>query len=235
MARIDWSAARPLTVLAGDGAVFTAGMIALVGGVTLALATVLHTPAAGVGAGVLVAVTCGPFAAWNLHGRAAGGSSAIGAVLGCMIAFLLLFPVLVVGGGLGHAVAAIASLAGASLSWGVGAGVVGVTAAVLLLAAAVWLDVDALHDLASARRAHPWLDVARLLATAGYAVYVVGTVLLVAFAPGPPEDQGNAGMMTILLLVMPVVFGAAAVTGAEFMTRDADKRPQSRLIPGGRV
>jgi hypothetical protein len=159
----------------------------------------------------------------------------IGAVLGCMVAFLLLFPVLIVGGGLGHAVAAVAGLAGVSLSWGVGAGVAGVGAGVLLLAAAVWLDADALRDLASARRAHPWLDVARLVATGGYAAYVVGTGLLVAFEPGPPEDQANGGMMAILVLVMPAVFGAAAVTGAEFMARNADKQPQDRLIPGGRV
>jgi hypothetical protein len=47
MPRISWSVARPRTVLAGDGALFTSGMIALVGGVTLTLATALHASAPG--------------------------------------------------------------------------------------------------------------------------------------------------------------------------------------------
>jgi hypothetical protein len=75
-----------------------------------------------------------------------------------------------------------------------------------------------------------WLDVARLAATAAYAAYVVGVIFLVTLKPGSPQDQGNAGMGTVLYLVMPVVFGAAAVTGADLMVRREQKRPPGRLI-----
>jgi hypothetical protein len=217
------------TILAGDGGLLTAGALAAAAGLVVALGSVLHAPTVGAGILGLVVVLCAPLAAWHLHGRRVNESSTAGAVLGDIAGFALLWVVLPVGGLLGHAVADIVSLAGGSMSWGQGAGAVGIAAAALFLAAAVWLDVGAARDLVRARE-HAGLDVARLAATAAYAAYVVGVIVLVTLKPGPPQDQGNAGMGTVLFLVMPVVFGAAAVTGADLMVRREQKRPRGRLL-----
>ena len=196
----------PRTILAGDGGLLTAGALAAAAGLVVALGSVLHAPTVGVGVLGLAVVVCAPLAAWHLHGRRVDGSSTAGAVLGDIAGFASLWVVLPVGGLLGHAAAGVVSLAGGSMSWGQGAGAVGIVAAALFLAAAVWLDVGAARDLARARD-HVWLDVARLAATAAYAAYVVGVIVLVTLKPGSPQDQGNAGMETVLYLVMPVSSG----------------------------
>ena len=160
----------------------------------------------GVGVLGLVVAVCAPLAAWRLHARRVDGSSTAGAVLGDFAGFASLWVVLPVAWLLGHAAAGVVSLAGGSMSWGHGAGAVGIVAAAVFLAAAVWLDVGAVRDLMRARD-HVWLDVARVAATAAYAGYVVGVIVLVTLKPRSPQDQGNAGMETVLLLVMPVVLG----------------------------
>jgi hypothetical protein len=219
----------PRTILAGDGGLLTAGALAAAAGLAVALRSVLHAPTVGVAVLGLAVVVCAPLAAWHLHGRRVDESSTAGAVLGDIAGFVSLWVVLPVGGLLGQAVAGIVSLAGGSMSWGQGAGAVGIAAAAVFLAAAVWLDVGAARDLVRARE-HAGLDVARLAATAAYAAYVVGVIALVTLKPGSAQDQGNAGMGTVLFLVMPVVFGAAAVTGADLMVRREHKRPRGRLI-----
>ncbi|MGE5229148.1 MAG: hypothetical protein ACM3MJ_05435 [Deltaproteobacteria bacterium] len=197
----------------------------------VAVGSALDTPTVGVGVLGLGVVVCAPLAAWRLHGRRVDGSSTAGAVLGDFAGFASLWVVLPVAGLLGHAVADIVSLAGGSMSWGEGAGAVGIVAAVLVLAAAVWLDVGAVRDLVRAR-GHVWLDVARLAATVAYAAWVAGVIVQVMLKPGSPQHQANAGMETVLYLVMPVVFGAAAATGADLMVRRQQKRPRARLMSG---
>ena len=219
----------PRTILAGDGGLLTVGALASAAGLAVALRSVLHVPTVGVGVLGLAVVVGAPLAAWHLHGRRVDGTSTAGAVLGDIAGFASLWVVLPVGGLLGHAVADVVSLAGGSMSWGQGAGAVGIAAAALFLAAAVWLDVRAARDLLGARE-HVWLNVARLAATAAFAAYVIGVIVLVTLKPGLPQDQRNAGMETILFLLMPVVFGAAAVTGADLMVRHDHKGPRGRLI-----
>jgi len=221
----------PRTILAGDGGLLTSGALAAAGGLVVALRSTLHTPTVGVGALCLVVAVCAPLAAWRLHARRVDGSSIAGAVLGDMAGFASLWVVLPVAWLLGHAAAGVVSLAGGSMSWGQGAGAVGIVAAAIFLAAAVWLDAGAVRDLMRARD-HVWLAVARLAATASYAGYVVVVIVLVTLRPGSPQDDGNAGMETVLFLVMPVVFGVAVVTGADLMVRHEQKRPRGRFISG---
>ena len=221
----------PGTLLVCDGALLTAGAAAVAAGLVMALDSVPHAPVVAAGILGLVVAAGAPYAAWRLHARDVDGSSTAGAFLGDLAGFASLWVILPVTGLLGHGLADVVSIAGGSMSWGQGAGVIGVVLAALLLAVAVWLDVAAARDLMHGRR-HVWLDVARLAATVAYAGYVAGVIVLVTLKPGPPQDQGNAGMVTVMLLVMPAVFGAAAVTGAALMVRREHKQQRDRLISG---
>lgn len=217
--------------LVGDGALLTAGAGAVAAGIVVAIASIARVPAAGAGVLGLLVVAVAPYAAWRLHAREVDGSSTAGAFVGDVAAFASLWVILPAAGLLGHGLAEVVSLAGGSESWGQGAGVIGIALAALFLAAAVWLDVDAARDLTRDRE-HAWLDVARLASTVAYAAYATGVIVLVTLKPGPPQDEGNAGMGTVLLLVMPVVFGAAAVVGADLMVRRDSRQPRDRLMSG---
>ena len=184
----------PRTVLAGDGGLFTAGVVGIVVGLN---AIGAWTPTVVGFAAVLLA----PLLAWYLHGRHVGGMATLGAVLGFIAGIVALFAVLGVGVLFGmsntHIPAAV---------W-VGLGILGA----VCLVAIVWLDVDALRDLSSRRREHLWLDILRLLATAIYVAFVAGWTVWAAGSLTPEVDR----VPLLLVPVGPGVLGAAAVAIAE--------------------
>ena len=232
MSRVRTPRMGPRTTLASDGGLLTAGALVIVGGLVLALGSLPHAPVAVAIVGFVAVVVCAPLAVWRLHARRIDGSSTAGAALGCMAGFVSLWVILPVAGLLGGALARIASLAGSSMSTGDGIAVVGVVAAAVFLGVAIWLDVGAVRDLARSGREHVWLDVARLAATAGYAVYVASVVILVTLKPGAESEATNTGVTTVLLLVMPVASGVFSVTCADLIVRRDRKRSRGRLISG---
>lgn len=127
----------------------------------------------------------GPAAAWLLHGRRVDRSAVISWGIGLLAG-----------------VAGVRGLFAALLAIGAAIGPVGdseftggivllVVASAVFLAMLVALDVDALLDLAVARRIHVRLDIARLVATLIVALAVVAVTVIQT--TNPASGIGDAG------------------------------------------
>jgi hypothetical protein len=224
--------ARTLTaggraVLGGDGGLLTAGAFAAVLALAASMGSGSHASNVAAGLGMAAAAVFGPLSAWRLHQRRVDGSATSGALLGYIAGVGIVWVILHAAWILASVLSALGTIVGLSVTKTAGATAVGIAVAVAYLAVAGWLDVDALRDLSPQRRRHAWLDIARLVATAVYAAYVVGVVFLVAGGP----DSG-AGMYTVLLLTLPGAVGAAIVTIADAMVRRDERRSRTPLISG---
>jgi len=154
--------------MAGDAALF--GAISIVGGP--------------------LALVIGPIASWLLHGRRVSRETAIR--LAISLAVGIVAGLAVVGGFLAAFAtlgAVIGPIGGSEFTFAITLlSVVGA----LFAAGVVALVVDAVRDLASTRRRHVRLDVARLVATA--VLVVEGTAITVIQSRNPAAEIGDAGV-----------------------------------------
>jgi hypothetical protein len=203
-------------VLAGDGALLMASVCAV-----LAPLAYLVEPAA---IPLLAVGLLAPLLVWWLHGRhidrTATGGAAIGYLAGVAFALgLVLLTVIVM-----VLITAI-GLSGSMDDAGKTLGQIQVVViAVAYLALAVWLDIDAVRDLAPKRRAHVRLDAARLVATVAGVAYLAGVVV---WASAHPEFDSIGA---ILSLGACGVVGAAVVTVADLMVANHERRSHGRPV-----
>lgn len=198
-------------LLAGDAALVTAALFGA--GTGLVALTVVPTGAADqdVGWGLQVlsfalmlgAVIGGPVIAWTLHGRRLTWPAAIGGILGGFLSSTVLGVAMMVVVGVGMAVSA---LTGSEVA---GPITMLVVAGLVMVALAVWLVRDAVHDLTPARRAHPRLDVVRLVAVGVIAVVAVGSV---AWTATHPDDESAE---LVVFALVAGLSGAVIALGAE--------------------
>ena len=208
----------PRAVLAGDGALLMAATCAVLAP-PASLSEVAAFPLMAVG---LLA----PLLVWWLHGRKVDRTATLGAVIGYpagvgLALGLVVLTVLAILILTGFGLSATADDAGKLLGQ-----IQVVVIAVAFLALAAWLDVDALRDLAAQRRAHVWLDIARLVATVAGVAYLVGVVV---WATGHPQFD-SIGM--ILSLGGCGIVGAAVVTVADLMVKSNERRSHGQLVSG---
>jgi hypothetical protein len=194
MASTRLERARPLALLAGDGALVTAAALTVVAGLSLRFGTGSHASNVAVMM-CMAAALLGPLLAWRLHGRPLGGTATLGALLGFVIGVVIVVTIIPL-----------------------------FLVAVAFLGAIVWVDAEALRDLSPQRRAHLWLDIARLLATLVQAAYLVGVIV---YARGTSDVDGVG---VLLLLVAPAAVGAAVVTVAGMLVRSSEQRSGGHLI-----
>ena len=208
----------PYAVLAGDGALFMAAACA----VLAPLATLSEVAAFPLMAVGLLA----PLLVWWLHRRRVDRTATGGAVLGYLVGagvalglvaltVIVLLALTVVG------VSAASDDAGRLLGQ-----IQVVVIALAFLALAAWLDVDALRDLFAKRRAHVWLDIARLVATVAGVAYLGGVVV---WATGHPQFD-YIGM--ILSFGGCGIVGASVVTVADVMVKRHEHGNHGRLVSG---
>ncbi len=199
-------------VLAADGVLLTAGAMSLAAGLAGALAWL------GLG-GVFVvlatfALAVGPLIAWLLHGHRADGRSTLAALLG----YLIGLGIVLGGWWVVDVIDRYDTSLGLSRDAGgmVGPVVVGLLA-LLLVAAAVWLDGVALRDLRRVKRDHTWLDVVRLGATAAVLALLV--------------SQRGDGLL-LMLVSLSALLGGVVVVVAWSLTRSAERHGRPRLVSG---
>jgi hypothetical protein len=92
---------------------------------------------------------------------------------------------------------------------------------------AVWVDVDALRDLAATRRRRVPLDITRVFASVAYVAYAVG--VLAGVTAG---SDSQAGMYTFFRLATPGLVGAAVMIGADMLVSRDERRSHGHLISG---
>ena len=80
------------------------------------------------------------------------------------------------------------------------------------VALVLWLVADAIRDLAPDRRAHPQIDILRLVSTAILVPLCVGVAVWTANHPG--DESGEA----LIFALVAGIGGALAVLGAEALT-----------------
>lgn len=201
---------RDHVLLAGDGWLLTAGSAAvaltIVWAASSALASVRGAEAvAGIGLSLLLLLggMGGVLVTWMLHQRRIDWVTVLGAVAGAGL-----------GGAAVPVVAASSALFGWMLSPVTRFEYAGPLAALVVLSAALlgltgWLIVDAVRDLAPARRRHPQLDIARIIAAIVVAVFGAACAALVWLDPGP--EQGEL----IIWAMAAGILGAGAIVGAD--------------------
>jgi hypothetical protein len=218
MASARTSKVGPRAVLAGDGALLMAGACA----VLAPLAALFEAAAIP----LMVVGLLAPLLAWWLHGRRVDRTATGGAVLGYLAGVGLAL------GLLGLMALVMLALIAVGLSAtgddaGKALGQISVVVIVVgYLAVAAWLDVDALRDLATQRREHAGLDVARLVASVAGVAYLVGVTVS---ATGHPEYDYIGG---ILSLGGCGIVGAVVVTVADLMVRRHERRGHGQLVAG---
>lgn len=212
MASLRTAMRSEAALLAGDAALLTAALFGAGTGV-FALAV---APTGGADQDVpwvwqllsvvlmVGAVVVGPVSAWILHGRRLSWAAVIGGVLGGFLASMLLGAATMLLVGVGVTVSAItgSELAGPITTLAL--------AGLVLLALAVWLARDAVRDLAPERRAHPRLDVVRLVAIGLVAVVAVGSLVWSATHPGDESAELIAFALGTGLLGAVIALGAEA-------------------------
>jgi hypothetical protein len=184
-----------VATLIGDAALFTA--------LTVAIAP--------------LTVVVGPAVAWLLHGRRIGRAAVIGWAIGVVVAVVgvtSLYWALVLTG------AAIGLAGGSEFTGGI---VLLVVATVVFFAVVIWLDADAIRDLAVARRLHARLDVARLVATAIAVLAAVAITLIQTY--NPASGVGDAGPFALLAAAI----GAVTVLVADLV---AARLERADAVPG---
>lgn len=181
--------------MAGDAALFTA-------------VTIVAGP---------LSLLIGPTAAWLLHGRRLNRAAAISLAVGVVAGLVVVGGVLLVLVGIGWA---IGPLGGSEFTYPI---VLLAVASILFLAGLVALIVDAVRDLAPARRRHVRLDVARLVATAALAVGVAA--MTVIQTRNPATEVGDAG---VFALAAGSVAGVAMRVGG----RVHERWTKQRTAPG---
>lgn len=210
---------RERVALAGDALLITAAAFGVVTGATaLVLAPDLE-PAAGMEwASVVSAVlslataVAGPIVAWLLHGRHLTWIAVLGGVLGGALAGVLVM-----------AATVAAMLFGLMASLFTDSEFAGPLILLALLAAAFvalvgWLVLDAVRDLAPSRRAHPRIDVVRLVSAVVLVIFAVGVAVWTASHPG--DESGEA----LIIAMVAGVFGLLAVAGADTLTMLMERR-----------
>lgn len=213
MASIRAVVTRERALLAGDAVLVTAAACgAALGGAGLATA-----PDGGAEPPVwvqglslvlsLAVVIGGPIAAWVLHGRRLTWIAVLGAVLGGMLAGVVV-----------PGAALLASALGLVLTPVTGSEFAGPIALAVLLVAAfaalvVWLVADAARDLRRTPREHARLDVVRIVSAAVLLVVVAGVAIWVVSHPSDAESGDVAAFA-----IAAGVVGGLAVSGAEAAT-----------------
>ncbi len=210
--------------LAGDGGLLTAAAFAVALGLAVLLGTGDHASNVVGGIGLAAALCLGPLIAWRLHGRRVNGSATGGALLGYLAGGAVVFLMMTLTALLAWVGEAVDLPAPGDDTWRLPGLIVGGGIAVIYLAVIAGSDVNALGDLSAKRRAHVPLDIARLVATAAYVVYLVAVA---TWASGA-SDVGVVDF--ILLLAGPGAVGAAVVTVADLMARHDEQRAHGRLI-----
>ena len=131
----------------------------------------------------------GPAAAWLLHGRRVDRAALIGGAVGLVAGiagvggvFLVL---LAIGGAIGPA-------GGSEFTGGI---VLLAVASAVFLAGLVALDIDAVRDLAPARRSHVRLDIARLVSTLILALATAAVTVIQS--TDPATGIGDAGVFAL--------------------------------------
>lgn len=209
---------RKWCVLAGDGAVITAGTMSLLTGAVLLVTGVMIKGSVpvwlevGSGIAVLFGGLAGPIAAWLVHGERISAPAVIGALLSGPVTGTVFFAFVLASTALGWILRGVndeewfGPLVGAAL----------VAAAFAALCA--WLAVDALRDLRSSRREHVRVDVVRLASVAVIIVYSA-TVMVFSLRPGTGEV-----LEAIAFMLMGALAGGAAVGLADIVQRSVATR-----------
>lgn len=221
------SGRRDTLRLAADGCLITGGTFAVMMGAAFVLDWLGVAPLSEPGgSGIDLALSLlswllqvggfvvGPLLAWRLHGRPLNRSALVALFLGFPVSAMLIAPVAMLAPAVDWFVGLFSSVdyAGA---------VTYLVAIVLVIAAAiVWVDVDALRDLARDRRESIGLDAGRLLATLVILAY--WAVVIAKMASG--EDALEAGVF----LLLGAVHGAGVVTAAHFIGRLFKDRADGR-------
>ncbi|HWS57357.1 MAG TPA: hypothetical protein VN257_02370, partial [Actinotalea sp.] len=205
---------RERVALAGDGVLLTAALFGAITGATALLllpdgqtstgAEWLAGLSAVLSLGVAIA---GPALVWLMYGRRITWVAVLGALLGGFAAGGLFMAFTLVAGALGWLVSSVVDNELAGLIALV------VIIGVAFVAVVVWLGVDAVRDLAPARREHLRIDVVRIVSAVALGVFAVGLAIWLA---GHPQDEGGEAM----IFAIAMGFGAAcALLGAEVATQ----------------
>lgn len=199
--------------LLGDGALITAGTMALVTGVVLLVTGVIirgGVPVAiefGSGILTLLAFVGGPVIAWLVHGRAVTLPAIGGAILAAPVTALLFFTFVLLSTALGWI------LRGVNDADWFGPLVGLVLAGTGFATLCAWLVADAVRDQRAAPPEHRRIDVARLAAAV---IVIVFTVTVVAFALQPGAGEV---FEAIAFMLIAAVVGGSAVGMAELAER----------------
>lgn len=207
------SAGRDWYELLGDGALISAGTMALITGVVLLVTGVIVRGSVPVwmefGSGIvtLLAFVVGPLLAWLVHDRKVSVPAIGGALLSAPItaiafgAFVLLSTAL---GWILHSVN--------DAEWfGPLVGLILAGAGFVVLCA--WLVGDAVRDRGKPAREHPRIDAVRFAAVAVVSVYAA-VVLVFALQPGAGEV-----IEALAFMLMAAVVGGSAVGMADLAER----------------
>lgn len=199
--------------LLGDGALISAGTMALAMGVVLLVTGVIIRGSVPVGiefgSGILTlaAFAAGPLIAWSVHERKVTFAAIGGAFLGAPVTAVLFAAFVLVSTALGWVLKGLNDAA-----WfGPLVGLILVETAFVTLC--VWLVVDAIRDRRKTPREHRRADTARPVAVAVVTVYatVVGAF---ALQPGAGEI-----LEAIALMLIAAVAGGSAVGMADLVER----------------
>jgi hypothetical protein len=218
------SAKRERFELAGDAAVVTAAVLAV-------LTSIVLLVSAGVGdrevpvaiqlasaLAVLLGGIAGPVVAWLMHGRRITLPAVLGGIVGAAVSGAAFAVFVAFSTALGWVLSPLTDAEWA----GPLAGLVLVAVAFVVLV--VWLLFDAVRDYARPRRRHRSLDILRILSTIVIATYSV-VITVLAFA-GP----GGEIVEALAFMLIGAVNGALVVTMADFLVRLIAPKPEGPTV-----
>lgn len=216
--------------LLGDGALISAGTMALFTGVVLLVTGVIVRGSVPVwmelGSGILtlVAFVVGPVIAWLAHERALSLTAIGGAILAAPMAAVLFFAFVLLSTALGWILRSVNDADWFGPLIGV------ILAGTAFATLCVWLLFDAARDRIASPREHPRIDTARLAAVAIVVVYTV-TVVVFALQPGAGEVIEALAFMLIAAVVGGSAVGMADLA-ERLLPRHEPNAPQDPVTAG---
>jgi uncharacterized membrane protein len=219
---------RDHALLIGDGWLITAGTMSVAMALMFGLVAVTGSDgAAGIvvqlGSNVLLLAggVGGVLLAWLLNGRRINAPTVVGGLVGSALGAVL-----------------VPIAAGLSFLLGLPLGLVtdwefaGPVAMLVLLCTALlaltgWLILDAVRDMASAKREHYRLDLARIVAAAAFVLLAAVCVYLIFASPGP--EQGEA----FIWAMAGGAIGAGVIAGADLANVLTDRGSTPDATTGG--
>lgn len=226
MASMKTIVTRERVSLIGDALLMTAAAFSVIIGFSALLVAPTGTPEPEMGWATalssilsMAVVVVMPLLVWLMHGRRLSGMAVLGGLVGAFSTGIVFM-----------GIAALSALLGLLVSPLTDSEFAGPIAMLVIVSAALvtlvlWLVVDAIRDLAPARRAHPRIDALRLACFAILTTFAVGVAVWTANNPG--EESGEA----IIFAMVAGLGGALAVLGAEVLTALASRGKVSPSDP----